>query len=99
MNPQFVFFGEPTYLLRDDHLRSRDLVKAYIADISRDFELIMVLEDLDTSLALLVLKFCWEVKDVVHLKLNTMQKEKNGLSKADEDRLKAFLWADVRKMF
>lgn len=66
----------------------------WLAEIDSEFELILILEDLDTSLALLVLKFCWEVRDVVHLKLNSMTKEKHQLTSEDARRLQEFLWAD-----
>ena len=83
-------------MLQNDESRGHEIVEKWISDIQNDFTLILILEDIDTSLALLVLKFCWEVRDVVYLKLNTMKKEKHSLSDLDKQRLHKFLWADVR---
>ena len=96
VNPQFVFFGQPSYLLSPSSRRAGDLVNTWIMEIERDFDLILILEELDVSLALLVLKFCWEVQDVVHLKLNTMKREENQLEESDFDNLRKFNWADDR---
>lgn len=95
MNPQLVFFGEPSYLLADEK-RGHQIMDTWISNMESDFDLILILEELDTSLALLVLKFCWEVRDVVHLKLNSMKKEKQHLGKEDKQKLHKFLWADHR---
>ena len=48
-----VFFGEPTYLLRDEEKRAVELVKKYISQWDSDFAMVMILEDVDTSLAVL----------------------------------------------
>ena len=91
-----MFFGYPSYLLRTSEKRGHAIMDKWLATIDNDFELILILEELDTSLALLVLKFCWEVRDVVHLKLNSMKKDDNKLTEDDTKRLYEFLWADHR---
>ena len=73
INPQFIFFGKPSYLLRNTENNLWQLVDNWIKEIENDFDHILILEDLDNSLALLTLKFCWSIDDVVHLKLNTQQ--------------------------
>merc|ERR1712227_293116 len=43
-----------------------------------------------------MIKLCWEIDDVMHLKLNTMKKEDHGLSKKSLKNLEIFNWADYR---
>ena len=64
-----VFFGYPTYLLSPGKNRLMLLVRAWIQEISNDFDHILILEDLDTSLAVMMIKFCWNIDDVAHLKV------------------------------
>ena len=61
-----------------------------------DFDVILILEELDLSLAVLALTFCWEAEDVVHFKLNTMvtKTERRPLSDLAKERLKSFNWPD-----
>ena len=71
MNPQLVFFGEPSYLLADEK-RGHQIMDTWISNMESDFDLILILEELDTSLALLVLKFCWEVRDALLAEIGRM---------------------------
>ena len=41
----------------------------WIHEIDRDFDHVMILEEIDDSLAVLMLKFCWDIDDMVHLKV------------------------------
>ena len=66
---QLVFFGYPTYLLSAGKNRLNLLVRAWIEEISADFDHMLILEELDTSLAVMMIKFCWNVDDVAHLKV------------------------------
>ena len=69
-NPQLVFFGYPSYLLKyTTEPRVRMLVDAWLNEIDADFDHILILEELDTSLAVMMIKFCWSLDDVVHLKV------------------------------
>ena len=70
VNPQFVFFGYPTYLLQNTEQSLSHLVDNWIYDIDQDFDHVIILEDLDRSLAVLMVKLCWDIEDVVHLKVN-----------------------------
>ena len=94
VNPQTIFFGYPSYLLSNPEDKLAPLVDHWIAEIDNEFDFILILEDIDTCLAILVLKFCWEVRDVVYLKLNTMAKEDKQLNNEDLKRLHEFNWAD-----
>ncbi len=68
VNPQFLFFGKPSYLLGDEQKRAKALVNQWIQEIENDFEFILILEDFDRSLVLFVLKFCWDIRDVAYIK-------------------------------
>ena len=68
VNPQFLFFGKPSYLLGDEQKRAKALVNAWIQEIENDFEFILILEHFDRSLVLFVLKFCWDIRDVAYIK-------------------------------
>ena len=50
VNPQLVFFGEPTYLLESNERRAFRLVDKYLDNISKDFDVILILEDLGTGM-------------------------------------------------
>ena len=96
-NPQLVFFGYPSYLIKyTTEPRVRMLVDAWLNEIDVDFDHILILEELDTSLAVLMIKFCWSIDDVVHLKLNSMRKEERTLSDDSLRRLKTLNWADYK---
>ena len=61
-----------------------------------EFDVILILEELDLSLAVLALKFCWEVEDVVHFKLNSMvtKTPRRPLSPEAVQKLKDYNWPD-----
>ena len=44
MNPQFLFFGYPTYLLQTQENTLYQLVNAWIHEIENDFDHILILE-------------------------------------------------------
>ena len=48
------------------------LVDTWINEIDRDFDHILILEHLETSLAVMMIKFCWSLDDVVHLKVRSL---------------------------
>ena len=70
-NPQLVFFGYPSYLLKyTSSYHVNLLVDSWLGEIDRDFDHVLILERVDTSLALMMIKFCWSIDDIVHLKVN-----------------------------
>ena len=73
---KLVFFGYPSYLLNRSRYSNpwklQSLVNSWIEEIEKDFDHVLILEELDKSLAVLVLKLCWSIEDVAHLKLNSM---------------------------
>jgi len=74
----------------------RALVDNWIFEIDRDFDHIVILERLDTSMAVMMIKFCWNVDDVINLKLNSMRKETKTLTDKSKLSLKALNWADFK---
>ena len=64
--------------------------------IIETIEIILILDELDLSLAVLALTFCWEAEDVAHFKLNTMitKTKRRELTPDAVERLKAFNWLD-----
>ena len=44
VNPQFIFFGYPSYLLRNTQNRLIELVNSWIGQIENDFDHILILE-------------------------------------------------------
>ena len=69
-NPQLVFFGYPSYLLKyTSSYHVNLLVDSWLGEIDRDFDHVLILERVDTSLALMMIKFCWSIDDIVHLKV------------------------------
>ena len=69
MNPQLIFFGVPSYLLKMNYQFGHQLVDTWLHNIADDFDHILILEDIDRSLAILMLKLCWSIEDVAHLKV------------------------------
>ena len=94
-HPQLIFFGKPTYLIRFTQKKKIErLVKAWLGEIDRDFDHILIMERMNESLAIMTIKFCWKIEDVVNLKLNTGNYEKPKLSEATITAMKELNWAD-----
>ena len=73
-----------SYML-DIEEKQRRLVQSWLLEIESDFEVVLILEELDLSLAVMAIQLCWTVEDVVHFKLNSMS---NGSSKdLDQGRI------------
>ena len=85
-----------SYLLRNTEQRLWNLVDLWIQEIDRDFDHILILEEVDDSLAVLMLKFCWDIDDVVHLKLNAMSSKSKEINAEAKSNLKKLNWADYR---
>ena len=85
-----------SYLLRNTEQRLWNLVDLWIQEIDRDFDHILILEEVDDSLAVLMLKFCWDIDDVVHLKLNAMSSKSKEINSEAKSNLKKLNWADYR---
>ena len=56
-NPQFIFFGYPTYLMRSITRRRLELlVRLWIRKIDRDFDHVLITERMNESLAIMMIK-------------------------------------------
>ena len=45
-------------------------MRSWIDEIISDFDHILIMEQMSVSLAIMMIKFCWSLDDVVNLKLN-----------------------------
>ena len=50
--------------------QARVWIERWIADIDQEFDFILITERFDVSLAVLMIKFCWDIDDVVYIRLN-----------------------------
>ena len=57
------------FINKKSQQRVSKLVDSWISEIMADFDHILILEALDTSLAVMMIKFCWSIDDVVHLRV------------------------------
>ena len=48
--------------------------------LENEFDLVLIMEYYDISLAVMVLKFCWEIEDVIYMKVNQQTKTETTLS-------------------
>ncbi|RWS05272.1 galactosylceramide sulfotransferase-like protein, partial [Dinothrombium tinctorium] len=71
-----------------------ETVKKHIKKLDRVFDLVMVAEYMDESLILLKNLLCWEMDDIVALKVNARTK-KQELSKEAKEQIKALNWPDL----
>ena len=72
----------------------------YKEHIHKDFELILIMEHYDISLAVMVLKLCWDIDDAIYLKVNAQPKQKGKAVKQNHQCLSLhFLFRVLRKYF
>jgi len=70
-------------------------VQKQIAEIEKEFDLVMISEDIDASLVLLADQLCWPLSKMTSLKLNARKKSLvETLSPEARKILKEWLWAD-----
>ena len=46
--------------------------------IEKEFELILIMEHYDISLAVMVLKLCWDIDEAIYLKVNAQARPKGN---------------------
>ena len=56
------------------------VVLKWMQQLENEFDLILIMEHYDVSLAVLVLKFCWKIEDVIYMKVNQQTKSGTELS-------------------
>eukprot|EP00092_Neocalanus_flemingeri_P013696 GFUD01014772.1.p1 GENE.GFUD01014772.1~~GFUD01014772.1.p1 ORF type:complete len:468 (+),score=86.57 GFUD01014772.1:70-1473(+) len=76
-------------------ITNHEAVKLKIKQMDEDFDLVMIAEDFDSSLALLSDALCWPLVNMTSLKLNARKKSAiEKLSPKSRKILKDWLWAD-----
>merc|ERR1712003_528420 len=78
---QLIFFGyfrdKNHYLwTANNHKLTPAKVHEWAEHINTEFELILIMEHYDISLAVMVLKLCWDIDDAIYLKVNAQPKQK-----------------------
>lgn len=102
VRPQLLFYGKSRNNVASyDQGLTREEVLDWIQDIMAGFDLMMVLEYFDYSLAMISLQFCIPPEDLVYIAVNqrhetTHESKKKTLPLDDEDiqRLKELNWPD-----
>jgi len=76
-------------------IKTKEEVELRITDLEKEFDLVMISEDIDSSLVLLAQQLCWPLSKVTSLKLNARKKDLvEKLSPEARTILKEWLWAD-----
>ena len=72
-------------------------VKKYIRFLNKEFDLVMIMDYFDESLVLMKRLLCWELEDILYVKLNArLDKEiAKDLSKTVQENIKRWNMADV----
>jgi len=101
VRPQLLFYGKSRNNIASyDQELTREEVLDWIQDIMAGFDLMMVLEYFDYSLAMISLQFCIPPEDLVYIAVNQRHETTSGKKKTlpldDEDlhRLKELNWPD-----
>lgn len=55
-------------------------MQEWMKQLDSRFDLILIMEHYDISLAVLILKFCWKIEDVIYLRVNEQTKTGTQLS-------------------
>ena len=74
------------------------MVRSWIDDIIQDFDHILIMEQMSVSLAIMMIKFCWSIDDVVNLKLNSRSRSET-IKPTVANKIAAHNWADQGKGF
>lgn len=76
--------------------QARVWIERWIADIDKEFDFILITERFDVSLAVLMVKFCWDVDDVAYVKLNRqVSLGKKPLTEEMKSQIEYLNWADL----
>lgn len=78
------------------YFQNKTAVESYIKFLDNEFDLVMILEHFDESLLLLKRLLCWELKDILHFKLNERQdkQKRKFISQEVKDDIKSWNKAD-----
>ena len=91
-NPMMFDLG-----LNQKYFQSYTAVTKYINFLNKEFDLVMIMDYFDESLILLKRLMCWEIDDILHVKVNErLDKERASyLSDRVKDNIKLWNKADV----
>merc|ERR1712176_210827 len=96
LRPQLLFYGKsPNGIESFDHDLSRDEVILWISELVKDFDLMMILDEFDKSLALIAIEFCIPVEDVLYIAVNQRKAHSEKANIGDKlTLLKKLNWPD-----
>ena len=83
-------FGSEMY----DTDLDKTLVRKWIDKIDREFDLILIIEHFDFSLALLALELCWPLEDLAYLRTNEGKKVNLSKEAYTKELIKVFNYPD-----
>ena len=72
----------------------KTIVQKWIEEIESEFDLILIMEHFDFSLALLALELCWPLEDLAYLRTNEGKKVKLAKKSYTEELIKVFNYPD-----
>merc|ERR1719277_660450 len=72
----------------------KTLVRKWIDKVDREFDLILIMEYFDFSLALLALELCWPLEDLAYLRTNEGKKINLSKEAYTEELIKVFNYPD-----
>ena len=76
--------------------QARVWIERWIADIDKEFDFILITERFDVSLAVMMVKFCWDIDDVAYVKLNRqVSVGKKPLTAEMKSQIENLNWADL----
>ena len=80
-----------------EYFQNLTAVKEYIQFLDKEFDLVMIMDYFDESLVLMKRLLCWEIDDILYVKLNArLDKDKaRGLSERVQENIKRWNKADV----
>ena len=96
LRPQLLFYGKsPNGIESFDRNLSRDEVILWISELVKDFDLMMILDEFDKSLALIAIEFCIPVEDVLYIAVNQRKAHSEKANIGDKlTLLKKLNWPD-----
>lgn len=71
-------------------------IDEFIETIDKEFHLVMILELLDESLVLLRRLMCWDIKEIIHVKLSVNNKYGDSISEGIREKILDWNSADVK---
>ena len=77
-----------------DSFDDEKAIKRKIAEADEKFHLVMIVERFDESLVLMRHQLCWDLEDMISLKLNARKAQQSRIDETTRDELKKLLAAD-----